>query len=119
MDLVALQQASQRSTYGIEPAVLRGAARADYVRENVLAATEELHELMRCFDWKPWHPVAEQGRTLVARQAVAEEIADVLIFLCNLAATEMLSWADVERCFELKVRKNQEREDHAQMSLIQ
>lgn len=112
------QLAQQRDVYGVDPTALSGEQRAQYVRENYAAAVKELGEYLDTFEWKPWHRGLaghEMGRSLSARQHQAEEIADVLKFVLNLALVEGLTDEELERTFDYKARRNAERHRGSRM----
>lgn len=51
-----------------------------YVREVILCATDELHEVLAEVHWKPW----KQQRGIKNRDNYREELADVLHFVIDL-----------------------------------
>lgn len=87
MGLIGRQRALQRESFGEDPYERAGEDLARSFRDNVLAATDELHEALREVPgWKPWAD-AETGGPLIGTtegQMVAEELADVQLFLWNL-----------------------------------
>jgi hypothetical protein len=60
---------------------LKGAEFADYVRVNVLALEDELHEAMQEVVWKPWSH-AEPG--FIDRDRYLDELIDAWHFFMNL-----------------------------------
>jgi hypothetical protein len=115
MNEVASQLEVQKTVYGVDPSKLSGDDKARYIRENVLAATEELHEILRCYAWKPWG--INQGVRLASRDEVKEEIIDVRIFLNNLAAVEGITDEELAEAYAAKLKKNASRPDHGAMTL--
>lgn len=87
-DLIAAQLELQLESFGLDPRRLDGEARAEFVRWNVLALEDELHEALAEIRWKPW--AVAQG-AWVGRDAYVGELVDALHFLMNL-----LLVADVE-----------------------
>jgi len=117
MGFVERQYRAQLETYEIDPVSLRGEERARFLRDQVLAATEELHEILRESSWKPWHHGrAGYGETTELRwrrqdwiEAIAEEFGDLMCFVANLALAHDLTTQDVMNGFERKVRENEVR----------
>src|SRR5690606_34705103 len=52
--LVGLQYELQSESFGIDPLRLTDEERIEFIRWNVLALTDELHELLQEVGWKPW-----------------------------------------------------------------
>lgn len=82
-DLLNAQYDLQIDSFGLDPINLRGAHRAEFVRWNVLALTDELHEAMQEIKWKPWLTDGSAGEW-VNRDAFVGELVDALHFLTNL-----------------------------------
>ena len=53
-ELLSLQLRLQREHMDVNPLTLDGADRVAYVRDMVLACTDELHEALNEVTWKPW-----------------------------------------------------------------
>lgn len=51
----------------------------EHVRTHVLAATDELHEILRETSWKPW-----SKKRFFNRQQYKEEMVDLFHFIMNL-----------------------------------
>lgn len=108
--LLSRQRAMQEAVYGVKPHELGGADLAEYIRLNVLAATDELHEVLDETGWKPWKR-GELGE--VNRQRYADEIVDVLAFVANLAVAvgidgHELTWRLVGKWHENERRQAEE-----------
>jgi dUTPase-like protein len=70
----------QRRAFGIDPPTLQGEDLANYIRWNVLACEDELHEfLQECPIWKPW-----SKSQVVNTEAAVNELVDALHFIANL-----------------------------------
>lgn len=78
-DLLATQLDLQRNAFGIDPTMLVGDQRMEYIRWNVLALTDELHEMLAETGWKPWASSAHVNEDLAL-----DELVDALHFLLNL-----------------------------------
>lgn len=108
--LLSRQRAMQETVYGVKPQDLDGEDLAEYIRLNVLAATDELHEVLAETGWKPWKR-SELGR--INRQEFADEIVDVLAFVANLALAagidgHELTWRLVGKWHENERRQAEE-----------
>ncbi|MGH2650490.1 MAG: dUTP diphosphatase [Actinomycetota bacterium] len=73
----------QEGSFGVHPDHLRGEARREYIRVNILAAVAELMEVLEVFDWKPWAPPHGTFGETKHRRAL-EELVDVWHFVLNL-----------------------------------
>lgn len=80
-ELLNKQLELQKNSYCVDPRVLTHGAREEYVRNNVLHLTDELHEAMHELSWKPWGHATE---TVFNRDAFLKELIDALHFLMNL-----------------------------------
>ena len=96
----------QRQSFGSDPALLEGKELAEYIRWNVLAAIDELMEMLHEVDWKPW-TVTEDG--FRNREAFNGEGVDVLHFVANLLVAGRCSDDELTRLYEAKQQKNRER----------
>jgi hypothetical protein len=77
--MLTLQRDLQRDTYGIDFEKMSDEDRMAYVRNNVLALTDELHEALGETGWKPWATSRH-----VNEQAYTAELVDAWHFLMNL-----------------------------------
>lgn len=87
---------------------LEGEALAEYIRLNVLAATDELHELLAEVGWKPWKS-AGYGK-IANRQRYIDELADVILFVLNLGVAAGVSGHELYSAIEKKWRVNEARQ---------
>lgn len=78
-DWLSEQAKLQVIAYGQDPRELRGEERLEYIRWNVLALTDELHEALRETGWKPW-----SADDHVNFAAFNDELVDAFHFLANL-----------------------------------
>lgn len=81
-DWLEAQRLQQVETFGIDPASLEGEERQRYVIDMALALSDEVHELVRTCQWKPWK--SDKGEMLESYERVVDELADCLAFLANL-----------------------------------
>jgi NTP pyrophosphatase (non-canonical NTP hydrolase) len=81
-----------------------------HVREVVLAATDELHEVLGEVHWKPW----KDKRGIKDVNAYREEMADVLHFVIELYMAAGLSGRDIIMDFMTKHYENVDRTKSAE-----
>lgn len=98
--------ALQREAYQTDPPALRGEERAEYLRWNVLAADDELHEFLNETHWKPWGK--NQGE-LKDRGKAVEELVDALHFVANLLCALEVTDAELSQLYEAKMYVNRQR----------
>ena len=77
--LVGLQYELQSESFGVDPLRLTDEERIEFIRWNVLALTDELHELLQEVGWKPW----ATSRHVNEPEATGE-LVDALHFFMNL-----------------------------------
>jgi len=124
-NLLLVQKGLQKGSFGITPDELEGDELAEYVRLNVLAATEELHEAMRCISWKPWATEGRgewrkdlkkrdemgDGALVDAKDQFVEELVDVLHFVFNLFnVVKGTTWDEVVSRYLEKASENARRQ---------
>lgn len=80
--LFELQRGLQRKL-GYDLPWMSHRERVDYVRWNILAATDELHEALAETQWKPWKKVPDD-EPLIDHNRYTGELVDVLHFVINL-----------------------------------
>lgn len=78
-DALQAQYELQLKSFGSDPKSLDKDERADFIRWNVLALTDELHEALAETGWKPW-----ASSKYVNRDAYVSELVDAFHFLMNL-----------------------------------
>ena len=85
------------------------AAVSKYIREVVLCATDELHEVLAEVHWKPWkssHGIKDMSK-------YREEMADVLHFILDLYLAAGLTGQDIVLDYVAKHYENLERNKSA------
>ena len=85
-----LQRQLQIESYGVDPATLEGEDKIQFIKDMVLAATDELHEALGETDWKPW----AEGES-VNRELYIGELVDVFHFFMNLCIVVDLTPEDL------------------------
>lgn len=78
-DMLDMQRRLQIESYGADPTALDDDARMEYIRWNVLALTDELHEMLAETGWKPWAKSQH-----VNEAAAFAELVDAWHFFMNL-----------------------------------
>jgi NTP pyrophosphatase (non-canonical NTP hydrolase) len=78
----------------------------EYIRWNILALEDELHEALGETYWKPW---ADMPPGFKDKNRYIGEIADVMHHLINLCLAAGMSSDDLMAAFEKKNRRNHER----------
>lgn len=104
---LARQHDAQRSFYHIRPEDMTTQARMENMRTNALAAVAEIIEVIDETGWKPWK---SNGFGTVNHAAFADEMADVLLFLFNMAIGAGVSGTDLARALEDAWQKNETRQ---------
>jgi dimeric dUTPase (all-alpha-NTP-PPase superfamily) len=77
----------------------------EWVRINILAAEDELHEALGEISWKPW-----ASSQYFNREAYLGEIVDVLHFVGNLLAGAGISDAELNAAYLEKMERNRQRQ---------
>lgn len=97
----------QRTSFGINPPSLVGEEQADYIRWNVLAATDELHEfLQECPVWKPW-----SSSIIINRDAAVGELVDSMHFIANLLVMLGVTGEELTDRYKAKQAVNKKRQE--------
>lgn len=96
----------QRSAYDVDPPYLEGDERADFIRWNVLAATDELHEALGEVGWKPW-----ATDRYFNRDAFVGELIDVMHFIANLLVTAGVTGDELSQKYHSKQSRNRYRQE--------
>lgn len=84
-----------------------GEARGEFVRTHMLAALDELHEILSCVRWKTW--ANDQGELKVDKVVIADEFADALVFIGNIAWALGLTGNDISLALHRTDTKIRER----------
>ena len=69
----------QVNSFGKDPRILNNDEKLEWVRWNVLALEDELHELLAETGWKPW-----ASSRHINREAYVGELVDAFHFMMNL-----------------------------------
>ena len=78
-DALKAQYELQVKSFGNDPKTLTDAEKMDWIRWNILALTDELHEALAETGWKPWAKSQH-----INRDAFVSELVDAFHFLMNL-----------------------------------
>lgn len=107
----------QRQSFGVDPRELEGPELVSFIRWNLLALENELHEALNEVNWKPWSN-APSGFKLEAagdgggtgRDAYVAELVDALHFLGNLFLAAGASDTEVDDLYRKKRAINAQRQ---------
>jgi hypothetical protein len=84
-DMLAAQRQLQQDSFKLDPPLLEGEARADFILWNAYALIDEIGEATDEVKWKPW---LTSGRgEWVDRDLFVGELVDAFHFLMNLLLT--------------------------------
>lgn len=108
--LLIAQGELQRDTYGHDFEKMSDTERIEFIKTNVLALTDELHEALGEVGWKPWTTSRH-----INEDAYLGELVDAFHFLMNLVLVlgykeEVISERFVDRYF-LKRAVNAQRQN--------
>jgi dimeric dUTPase (all-alpha-NTP-PPase superfamily) len=78
-DALRAQYELQKQSFGNDPKALNDEEKLDWIRWNVLALNDELHEALAETGWKPWAKSKH-----INREAYVSELVDAFHFLMNL-----------------------------------
>lgn len=95
----------QREAFGVDPYKLDGKEREDYIRWNILAAEDELHEALGEVSWKPW-----ASKEYFNRDEFVGELVDALHFIANLLAVAQVTGTELTARYSSKQQKNRDRQ---------
>lgn len=104
-DALEAQWALQVEAYGKDPRKLSDAEKMDWVRWNVLALEDELHEALQETGWKPWATSQHLNQ-----DAFRGELVDALHFFLNLMLAADISAEELLAGYQLKREKNAKRQ---------
>jgi len=96
----------QRSAFEIDPPYLKEDERAEFIRWNVLAAEDELHEALNEVGWKPW-----ATDRYFNRDAFVGELIDVMHFIANLLVTAGVTGDELSQRYHSKQQRNRYRQE--------
>lgn len=102
LDKVLETQEHLDSSWGRFPELDDDLATTAYIRDQILCATDELHEVLECVDWKPWK--AEKG--IKDRDAFLEEVTDVVHFILGLYLAAGADGEEILHHFRKKSSEN-------------
>ena len=96
----------QRTAFDVDPPYLDGEERAEFIRWNVLAATDELHEALNEVGWKPW-----ATDKYFNRDAFVGELIDVMHFVANLLVMAGVAGEELSQKYHSKQSRNRYRQE--------
>jgi hypothetical protein len=83
LHLLTMQERLQREAYATDIGQLTPEQRVNFIKDMVLAATDELHEALAETSWKPWASTFGE----VNDDAFFAELVDLVHFVMNLLLT--------------------------------
>jgi dimeric dUTPase (all-alpha-NTP-PPase superfamily) len=105
--MMSRQLELQRDSFGLDPLAMEGEELAEFVRWNVLALEDELHEALDEVRWKPW--ASDTG--FIDRDAFVKELVDAMHFLMNLMLVANASPEEIYNRYFAKAGVNQARQE--------
>jgi hypothetical protein len=94
----------QKTSYSGDPAELPMKDRIEFIRWNVIAIEDEIHEALGEVSWKPW-----QTGEYINREAYVGELVDALHFLVNLCLAVGAGPDEIAERYFAKANKNKAR----------
>jgi dimeric dUTPase (all-alpha-NTP-PPase superfamily) len=101
----AQQLRLQIESYDLDPQDLMAEDRAEFIRWNVLALEDELHEALNEVGWKPWATSRHLNR-----DAYKKELVDALHFFTNLCLVAGISADELIAGYFEKAERNAQRQ---------
>ena len=101
-------QAGLQRNLGYHFGTMDPAGLIEYIRWNVLALDDELHEALGETYWKPWAKISPGFKD---PERYLGEIADALHHLVNLCLAGGMSADDLMAAFEKKNKRNHQRQE--------
>lgn len=99
------QHALQVKSYKKDPRGLEDEERAEFIRWNVLALEDELHEALAEVGWKPWATSRHLNR-----EEFKGELVDALHFYMNLLLAADITAEELLEAYQVKRTKNAKRQ---------
>ena len=81
-------------------------ANIEYIKDMILAAMDELTEVLRETPWKPW-----KKQQVFNREKYKEELVDLLHFFVNLCLAADITPLELYNEYMLKNEENHERQE--------
>lgn len=106
VDWLEYTRSSQRDMYGTDVPNMSKGELMEYIRLNVLAATDELHEVLAETGWKPWK---KQGFGEIDFDNALSELVDVMHFIGNLFIAIDADGYDLSEAYNDKAAINKQR----------
>ena len=103
--MLEMQRQLQVKHYGKDPSDLSGEERALFIKDMILALTDELHEALAKVGWKPWATSRH-----VNREAFLGEMTDAFHFFMNLLIVTGYDGQDLLKAYEQKSMINEQRQ---------
>lgn len=105
-EMMLLQSELQREAYWIDVVEFDDEEKIQYIRVNVLACTDELHEALNETGWKPW-----SSNNTINEEAFKNELVDAWHFMMNLINVIGMSPDELHQRYLAKREKNVKRQE--------
>lgn len=105
-DMIELQRKLQIDSYKQDPQELKGHDRVEFIRWNMLALEDELHEALGEVGWKPWAKSRH-----VNEPAFHGEMVDAFHFFMNLMLVTGMTADDLYDGYIEKRKRNAKRQE--------
>lgn len=105
-------QAALQVRFDTDPRRMNRLEVIEYIRWNVLALEDELHEALQEMGWKPWSTSRHLNR-----EEYVGELIDALHFLVNLFLAAAVEPEEVMRRYVMKHHVNRQRQENGYTGL--
>ena len=106
-EMLELQRELQNNTYGIDPSVITAQGDMSFIKDMVIAATDELHEVLGETRWKPW----TTGPRTVNVENYKKEMVDLFHFFMNLMLAVDMTADELYDMYRFKRQVNIKRQE--------
>lgn len=104
-DALDAQRQLQVKAYGYDPVEMPQDEKIEFIRWNILALEDELHEAIAEVGWKPWATSRH-----INREAFRGELVDAFHFLMNLMLVVDIDAEEFLSAYRAKREKNAKRQ---------
>lgn len=104
--MLGMQRDLQVQAYGRDPGQMDTDEKIQFIKDMVLALTDELHELLAETDWKPW----TQGDRKINYDGAKKELVDCWHFFQNIQIALGMSTDELYKSYVKKRQVNADRQ---------
>lgn len=105
--MLEMQKDLQIKAYGLTPGDMSINEKISYIKDMILASTDELHEVLAEIDWKPW----TQGERTINTDGVKKELVDIWHFFMNIMLATGMNTDELYKMYMKKRQVNIDRQD--------